>query len=252
MVHSRSGIAILALSACAVSCGDDTTGPEGTAPLTVSFTVGAPQQSLASAISTFAIISDGTNTLDIQEAIVQYSSIEIERADGSWDGDSSGDSDSELDSDGNPDEYVSVSGGSFALPVESGVITPISTGVPPGLYDELEIDVTGVRLVGTYNGEAFDVTVPVEVDLEIEVDPPFELLEGETLNLTVQVNVPAWFRSAGGAVLDPRAWDDDEDLRRDFRQRLVLAFNAFEDSDRDGDDQDSDSDSDGNPDSGRQ
>src|SRR5690606_29599448 len=195
MIHGKPGIAVLALAAFAVACGD-TTSPEGTAPLTLSFAVGAPQQGLAAAVGTFAIISDGTNTLDIQEAIVQYSSIEVERADGSWDGDSDGDSDSESDSDGNHDEYVSVSGGSFALPVESGVITPISTRLPPGLYDELEIDVTGVRLVGTYNDEAFDVTVPVDVDLEIEVDPPFELVDDETLNLTVQVNVPAWFRSA--------------------------------------------------------
>lgn len=241
---TRMAVAVLALSTLAVACDDGTTSPDGMAPLTLSFTTGAPQQGLAASVATFSVpISDGTHTLDVERAWIEYSSIEVERADGSWDGDSDGDSDSESDSDGNHDEYIELDGGTFELPVESGVITPFTTLLPAGVYDELEVDVTGLRLVGTYDGESFDVTIPVDLDLELEIDPPMELVEGETLNLTVQVNVPVWFRSADGHILDPRDIAVDDDLRYSFRQRLAFAFHAFEDSDRDGDDQDSDSDS---------
>lgn len=241
---TRSALAVLALAASTFAC-DGSTGPDGGVPLALSFAVPGQQQGLAASLAVFAMdpISDGAHTLDVQQAFVQFSSIEIERADGGSDIDSDGDSDSEGDSDGGHDEFVSLSGSTIELPLDGGVITPITESLPAGTYDELELDISTLRVVGTWDGVAFDETIPVDMDLELEFEPPVELAAaGDPFNVTVQVHVADWFRTSDGSLIDPRTMDDD-DARALLRQRLALAFNSFEDSDRDGDDQDSDSDS---------
>ncbi|HEX6132367.1 MAG TPA: hypothetical protein VFZ24_00205 [Longimicrobiales bacterium] len=240
---TRFGSTVLVLAALTAAC-EGGTGPTERAPLALSFAVQS-QAGLAGSLVPFSDvqITDGTHTLDIEQAFVQFSSIEIERADGGSDVDSDGDTDSDSDSDGSHDEFIRLNGGTIELPLEGGVITPISEPLPAGFYDELELDVTTLRLVGTFDGEAFDVTLPVLLDLELEFEPPIQLVEGEPFNVTVNIDAASWFRASDGTIIDPRLVNIDSTARAAFRHRLALAFKAFEDSDRDGDDRDSDSDS---------
>ena len=47
-----------------------------------------------------------------------------------------------------------------------------TNAIHPGSYRELELRVNKVELTGTFDGTAFDVTVPVAARAEFEFDPP--------------------------------------------------------------------------------
>ena len=161
-------------------------------------------------------------------------------------GDSDGDSDTDSDSDGPSNEKVARAGTVIALPLQGGVITPINESLPKGLYEEIELDFQSVRLRGTYDGQAFDVTVPVNTEMDVRFDPPLEVDDDtDRLNVTFAIDPYMWLRRADGALLDPRLLESNAALRAQFVNRIRASIRAFEDADRDADDSDSDSDSDG-------
>ena len=232
---------VLALAAATAGC--ESTGPRGDASLALSFAVASDAGLAATLAGALDPITDGTHTLDLQQVFVQTSSVEVEYSgpDGTA-SDSDTDSDSDSDSDGGHDEHITFGGSTIELPLEGGIVTPVTGTVPAGSYKELELDIEALRLVGTYDGEAFDVTVPIDMDLELELEPPLILAEGDPFNVTVNVAVADWFRS-NGTVVDPRDFATDSNAQAAFRQRVALAFEAFGDQDRDADEADSDSDS---------
>lgn len=226
----------------AAAC-DTGSGPGDDVPMTLSFMV-EPRSGLAgvsAAMSSTPALSHGATTLVLTEVELGVEELVLEHDDVDG-GDSEGDSDSDSDSDGAANEPFVVDGVTVVLPLDGDVLTPFSETVPAGLYEELELDIETVHLVGTVEGEAFDVTVPVDMELEIEFDPPLEVVEGdEPFNVTIVIDPLAWLEHDDGSFLDPRDLDGS-DLNL-FRQRMALTFEAFEDSDQDGDEQDSDSDS---------
>lgn len=240
-VWPRLGL-VLAFAFGATGC-ESVLGARDGAPVSLSFTTA--QTSAAGSLSpALALITGGGHTLDVQQIEVGFSEVVLERAEGGFGGDSDGDSDSDSDSDGAGNEHFRSGPVTVNLPLEGGVITPITTTLPLGFYEELEMDVAHVRIRGTFDGQPFDVTVPVDAELETEFDPPFEVTaEANQLNLTVSINALAWFRNADGSVVDPRALASNSELRARLVSRIEASFKAFEDSDRDADDADSDSDS---------
>lgn len=233
-----SGALVLALVAC-----DLGSGPEDEVPVSLSFAV-RPRAGLAgvAAGSWTPALSDGARTLELTTVQLNVEELTLERAevDGA---DSDGDSDSDSDSDGPGNERFVAQGATVTLPLGGGVITPFSEPVPVGLYEELEIDIEGVRLVGTVDGQAFDVTLPLDLELEMEFEPPLEVLNpDEPFNVTISIDPLAWLKNSDGSFIDPRQLATDSSLRNRVRQRMALTFKAFEDSDHDGDDEDSDSD----------
>lgn len=89
----------------------------------------------------------------------------------------------------------------------------------------------------------FDVTVPVGTEFELRLSPPLVVGSAtDPVNVSINVDVASWFRSASGAVVDPRSLATNSTLRSEFRSRVRASFRAFEDDDRDGDESDSDSD----------
>jgi hypothetical protein len=117
--------------------------------------------------------------------------------------------------------------------------------LPVGFYEEIELDFESVHLVGTYDGQPFDVTVPVKTELDVRFNPPIEISsETDRINVTVAIDPFMWLRRADGALVDPRLLETDAELRAQFVNRIRASIRAFEDEDRDADDADSDSDSD--------
>ena len=233
-----SGALVLALVACDVG-----SGPEDSVPMSLSFAV-QPRAGLAQAVAgTWTpALTHGASTLELTTVELDVEEATLERAeeDGA---DSDGDSDSDSDSDGPGNERFVVEGATVALPLNGGVITPFSEPVPAGLYEELEIDIRAVRLVGTVDGQAFDVTVSLDLELEMEFEPSLEVTDpDEPFNLTISIDPLAWFENDDGSFIDPLQLATDASLRTQVRQRMALTFKAFEDSDHDGDDEDSDSD----------
>ncbi|HEX6559736.1 MAG TPA: hypothetical protein VF021_09750, partial [Longimicrobiales bacterium] len=124
----------------------------------------------------------------------------------------------------------------IALPLSGGVITPIDEPLPPGDYESIEMKITSVRLRGTYDGQAFDVTVPVHGEIETEFEPPFHIAsDSDRLNITVQVDASQWLH-ANGALVDPNQLAGNETLLEQVAHQIKASFRSFEDNDRHGDD----------------
>lgn len=238
-------LSIPLLSAVLSAC--DIGGPDDDANLSVSFAV-QPRVGLAgmAAGSWTPSLAFGANTLTLSTVQLNVDEVVLERSevDGA---DSERDSEDDSDSDGGGNQKLVVNGATVALPLAGGVITPIAGSVPVGLYEELEIDVDAIRLVGVVDGAPFDVTVPLDLELDLQFDPPINVVDANApFNVTVLIDPLLWFRRFDGSFIDPRQLLTDRSLRSLVSQRMALTFDAFEDSDHDGDDRDSDSDSDSN------
>lgn len=202
---------------------------------------GSSRPSLA--ILTDSLSFDG-HTLSLTAVDITLDEITVERAELSSGGDSDGDSDADSDSDGPSNVHLRETGTVIALPMQGGVVTPIDRPMPNGFYEEIELDFQSVRLVGSFDGQAFDIVVPVRTELDLEFRPPVEIdAETDRINITVAIDPLMWLRTADGALVDPHRFSTEPELRAQFVNRLRASIEAFEDSDRDADDSDSDSDS---------
>jgi hypothetical protein len=237
------GFAVVSLLALPAGC--ETFGLGEEPQFSVSFATGAPGTNGQS----FSVLADsivfGGHSLNLTNVDVTFDEITVERAELTSGGDSDGDSDTDSDSDGPSNEKLRRGPATIALPLQGGVITPISESLPSGLYEELELDFQTVRLRGTFDGQAFDVTVPVNTELDVRFDPPLEIDDDtDRLNVTFLIDPNMWLRRADGTLVDPRLFAENAMLRAQFVNRIRASIRAFEDRDRDADDQDSDSDSD--------
>lgn len=229
--------AIALLGACA-----ELIGGAGRRPASVSFHVPAAGSSLAASAS-LVPVTGGGHTVDVTSIDVVLSEVTFERADATGGDADSDDSDADSDSDGAHNEQVRVGASTVALPLAGGVVTPFTGTIPNGTYDGLELDVEFLRIRGTYDGQAFDVTLPVNAEVELDIVPPLVVSgNGDPVNVTVNVDALSWFRTADGAVVDPRRLQTDATYRAAFIARIRASLRATEDSDRDGDEADSDSD----------
>lgn len=232
------------LAAGAAGCGE-LFGPGDGESVSLSFTLPRPGTGVSASLGVADPITSGGHTLDLRAVQVNFTEIVLERQEGALGGDSDGDSDLDSDSDGPGNERFRRGPVSVELPLGGGVVTPLTEALPLGTYEEAELDVGAIRLTGTYDGQAFDVTVPVDAELELDFDPPFQVTsDADRLNVTITVDALRWLRETDGRLVDPRALAGDAALRGRFVRRVEASFDAFEDSDRDADDADSDSDSD--------
>lgn len=233
------GILSVAVLTSVSACSDLFGSGTGTAA--VSFHV--PSAAALNADAAAVIVTGNGHTLDVTSVDVVVDEVTLERA-GTTSGDAdSDDSDTDSDSDGAHNARVRVGASTISLPLTGGVITPFTGSVPAGTYDRLELDVRYLRVRGTYDGQAFDVTIPVNAEYELRLDPPTVVAEGsDPVNFTVNVDVMSWFRTADGSVVDLQRLQTDAAYRAAFVTRLRASLRALEDSDRDGDESDSDSD----------
>lgn len=241
-IRLRPGIPLVALALAALVACDGSTGPDGQVPVTLSFAV-EPHGGLAALVAEDGLApADAATALTFDEVTLNVHELVLEREEG--DGiDADSDSEADSDSDGPGNEKFVVSGTMITLPLDGTVITPLNHTVPAGHYEEIEMDIGSVRLVGTADGEAFDVLVPVDLELEMEFDPAMEVLGDEVFNITISVDPIAWLDNGDGTYIDPRDLATDGALLNQVRQRMAVSFDAFEDSDHDADSEDSDSDS---------
>lgn len=219
-------------------------GFSGTRDASLSFNVvpsTAAQVATADA-SGLIVVTGGGHTLDLQSADVVFSEITFEGRDVDTDDDDDSDVDSDSEKPGN--SKFRSGAVTLALPLEGGVVTPFTGQIPVGTYRGLEMDADFVRLRGTYDGQTFDVTVPVNAELELDFNPALVVTESsDPFNVSVKIDVASWFKDASGNTIDPRQLATNSTLRAAFRNRVRASFKAFEDSDRDADESDSDSDS---------
>lgn len=134
----------------------------------------------------------------------------------------------------------------IGLPLNGGVITPVTVPLLPGTYDKLEMKIESVRLQGTFDGQPFDVNVRVVTEFETRLDPPVVVTASGAENVTIAFSVANWFVSNQGTAIDPRNLTPQAAAQ--LMSNIKASMHGFDDDDRDGDhdedDEDSDEDSD--------
>jgi hypothetical protein len=182
-------------------------------------------------------VTAGGHTVDVQLVDLLVEKVKLERV--HVEGEEDSDSENEADSDSDNDESFRDGPVTIELPISGGLVSPFSQTVPTGTYDELQMRVQYVRVRGTYDGQAFDVTTPVNAHIETSLNPPLVVSSAvDEPNVTVNVDVLSWFQS-NGVVIDPRQLASDSQLASAFRSRVKASFRALKDNNQDGEDSDS-------------
>jgi hypothetical protein len=89
---------------------------------------------------------------------------------------------------------------------------------------------------GTYDGQAFDVYLPVNGEVYNTLNPPFVVTADSkgTFNVTVAVDPHGWFKTKEGALIDPRSLATEAALRDLVSGNVRASFRAFSDNQRHG------------------
>ena len=122
------------------------------------------------------------------------------------------------------------------LPLDGSVLTVPADAIPAGTFQELELRLAFIRLQGTFDGKAFDVTVSTPVRGEIPFTTPLVVTAGTATSVTVTVPVAKWLTNADGSLVDPSQLNANQSLLGQFVSRVASSFHAFEDEDHDGHD----------------
>ena len=240
--RARNAFAVVAFAGGAVwitGCSDSTAA--GTVPLAISFsTATGSSQALGSLASAADIVlTVGGHTVDLQQVQLTVDRAKLERSGGSAcsdDDDEHGDDidDDEDEGDEEDCEDVRLGSSTFDLPLSGGVVTLDQTAIRTGTFKEIELRISKARLRGLFDGQPFDVTVPVDVERKLEFSPPLVVTENAPATITVNVAVATWLINSDGSLIDPRRLDANSALRSLVRSRITSSFRAFEDRDRDG------------------
>lgn len=248
--------ALLVASALAAAACSDSTSPSGNAGDRVSLSFAVPATSAASTGATIGGVSaavTASGPLVITKAQIVLRELELELASTAGCGDDSGSGSSDDDCAELEFEPFLVD-----LPVNGGIVSPISVDIPAGTYHELEMKIhmpelgddpedvafitahpelrgVSVRVEGTYNGEPFVFESDVTADMEMEFSPPL-VVDASGMNVTVAVDLYGWFKAPDGSWIDPRTAGKSGVNEGEVEDNIQRSFHAFEDDDHDGGD----------------
>jgi len=230
------GAASATIALAFVACSDSTSPGSASGASQIAFTTGA------SASASLIPVTNGGHTLDLTGVSLTISRAELKAAKSN-----SCPGDEDEDDDANDDHPTVVASTAqcgelkigpttVALPLGSGIATIPANAIPAGTYREFEIRVTQVELVGTYDGKAFDVTVPVRTKTELEFSTPLVVTADQPAQLTISVPVNNWLVNSDGSLVDPSKLTTTPSLLSQIKVRIMHSFHAFEDRDHDGHD----------------
>ena len=251
----RSKTFIPALIAIVAFGCSDSGGPEGST-VSLSFTSqpggGAVPAAPFMAAAAPDTLLDGTHTLIITKAELVLREIELERV--------SDDACDEIQGDDDLCEEFSTGPILLDLPLNGNVATEITIAVDTGTYDEIEFELhkvsddpedaqfrtdhpdmvdKSIRIQGTYDGQPFTYENDINDEQEQTLADPLVIGDGVTsTNVTILVNLDAWFRDAGGDLMNPQSGNKGGANESEINENIKNSFEAFEDEDRDGDDSD--------------
>ena len=283
LLPARAALALSAAVALA-ACGDSSTASRNGELRPVSLSVATTGNSVGGAGSIAGVVAIGDGRLVISRAQLVLREIELEGPGlGMACGDSSSsgnDSTSASFSRGSDDGFDDDSSGSRSasdcgeielgpvlvdLPLTEGATQTIAVAIPQGTYHEIdfklrhpdddtqadmafraahpEFNNASVRVEGTYDGQPFTWTSDLRAEKELDFHPYLVVDAGGT-NITLQVNVVAWFTDGSGNAVNPASAGPGTTARAGIESRIGNSFGAYEDRDRDGDDDSSDGDDD--------
>ncbi len=255
-------IALTALTGTALllsACGDGT-GPDtaGTGNVSLSFSTQTGNQPAQSAGSSFMRVAadtlgDGENELVITKAEIVLREIELEKL-------SDDACDSLVDSlNDHHDGCEMFETGPILLdlPLDSAVDQMIEIVVDTGTYDEIEFEIhkvsnddpedaafrqnhsdmigRSIRVQGFFNGQPFTFETDIDEEQEYDLSPPL-VIAGimTTTNVTIRIDLDAWFRDSSGVLFNPQSANKGGDNESLASENIRHSFEAFEDQDEDG------------------
>jgi hypothetical protein len=235
---SVGGALAVALCIGATTGCSNSTDAGAKAPTQLSFTTGAASASAASAA--LAPITNGGHTLDLTQVTLTIARAELKRTSSDACTEDQGDDD-QGDHPGTTPTMedcaeVKVGPTTVDLPLTGGLVTVPANAIPAGTFHQLELRVSAVRLRGTFDAKAFDVTLPVNARGEIEFATPIVVTDGTPTSITVNVPANTWLVNPDGTLIDPNTILGSPTLLATVKSRVAASFRAFEDEDHDGKD----------------
>ena len=195
-------------------------------------------------------LDDGANTLLITRAEIVLAEIELKRTEST--------SCTPVGEDDDCEEFET--GPRLVdLPLDGKVVQELATAIPAVSYDRLEFEIDrleddsgsdilrerpdlqglSVRITGTFNGAPFVFVSEESQELELDLSPPLVVgAEGSDINLTLSIDLAAWFTTDGGMLVNPTVQSSADLIDNNIDQ----SFECFEDDDSDGNDDDGDDD----------
>ncbi len=237
----RMGAGALLVGAVALSgCSGNSLGLSAGGQSQLAFSATASATASGAAFASGPITS-GTHTLDLTQVSLTVERAELKRAhtDGCLGDDDDDDkpatTTATTPSTANCAE-VKIGPTTVDLPLTGSLVNLPANVIPAGTYREFKLRVSQVRLVGTFDGKAFDVMLPVKMKQEIEFETPLVVTEGTATSITVNVPVDGWLKNADGSLVDPSKILSTPALFAAVKVRIAASLRAFEDRDHDGKD----------------
>lgn len=204
----------------------------------------ASAMSLAVTSPTPGSYTDGTNTLVLTRVQVVLREIELERA-GTDDVPCAA-------ADDDICEELSLGPLLVDLPLTAGPEQTVVVDIAPGTYDEIEFEIhkptddddpefvaanpafndRSIRVEGTFNGTPFVFTTDLNLEQELDLAPPLVIEQSGAVDLTLFVDVAAWFQS-GGNLIDPASGNIGQPNEGVVKANIQNSIQAFEDDDED-------------------
>ncbi len=257
----RNAALLLLGAAALLGACDSSTGPgaDGTGNVTLSVTsrpAGQPAQSGTVPLMTAAsdMLTDAQeNELVVTKVEIVLREIELERI-----------SDDACDSfafDDDGCEKFATGPILLEVPLNGEIEQLITIEADTGVYDEVEFDMhkvsnddpgdaalrqqhpdmvgKSIRVQGTFNGQPFTYETDIDEEQEYDLVPPLVIDETtEAVNVTLRIDVDAWFRDHSGALVNPQSANKGGVNEGLVNENIKQSFEAFEDDDRDGVDDD--------------
>jgi hypothetical protein len=243
-MHTRLASTLL-LAAFVGACSDATTTNKASHPFTLSVTTSS--QGALNDVT----VGVGTSSLVITKAQLVARRIELAPVGTAACAGSGSDDDGADVGDGCAE--VETGPTLIDLPLDASAKTSISAAVPAGTYRALELRVgpitsgnrsssaflsahpefenISVRIEGTFNGQPFVFTAPVDASIESVFSGPITI-DTNNPNVTVAIDITSWFSDGEGGTLDPSTSSNASRISAN----IASSFHAFEDDDHDGHD----------------
>jgi hypothetical protein len=251
------------LLAGTAACNDGSSGP-GAQTVTMSFR--APSATASSEVSADVaasanasvqrtadglIVTSGDNELVITSAQLVLRNVKLQPSSETCSDDDAEESESDDDADNCATMFVGPL--LIDIPTDAAAGSEISVVIPEGSYRSVQLrlhkissnsgtDATfraehpefndaSVKVVGTYNGVPFTYMSDVTATVNLPLAAPIVVGEDEQ-DLTVEIDVASWFRSASGGLLSPLV--TDAQAKQLIRTNIRTAIRAFRDNNQDG------------------
>jgi hypothetical protein len=233
-VLSSRGAALAAIAVSFASACSDATSIENRPPSELAFTTRSDVSSSSALASTIPITKDG-HTLDLTDVtvVVDRASLKRDRTDVCR-----SDDDDDHDRKGHFGFFncgeVRIGPTIVDLPLDGSLVTLPGNAIPAGTYREIGVRVSMVRLQGTYDTKAFDVTVPVNAKASVDFETPLVVVDTVPVAVTVNLPVDTWLVASDSSLVDPTKLLTTPSLMAGVRKRISSSIRAFEDRDRDG------------------